>query len=108
MARGPKSSLVVSLSTEDRNDLQAMQRSTTIRAGLAKRARIILEIGDRKSVSDIARSVGISRRLIYQWVQRFLDEGIGGLSDKPRSGRPPVFPPRSRRSCGQARLRAAG
>jgi transposase len=31
--------------------------------------------------------VGITRRFVYKWVQRFLAEGLQGLADKPRPGR---------------------
>jgi transposase len=34
----------------------------------------------------LAATVGISRRFIYKWVQRFLDKGFEGLTDKPGRG----------------------
>ena len=85
-----------------------MQRSTTIEAGLAKRARIILCISEGISVSDTARTVGISRRLVYEWVDRFNNEGLKGLRDKPRPGRTPFFSSGNGCAFGQTRLRAAG
>jgi hypothetical protein len=41
MARGRKSSCIVFLSPAERAQLEHWQRSTTIQAGLAKRAKII-------------------------------------------------------------------
>ena len=38
-------------------------------------------------ITDIATTVGISRRFVYKWVQRFLQQGLEGLADKPRPGR---------------------
>jgi transposase len=38
------------------------------------------------TISDIAATVGISRRFVYKWVQRFLDKGVEGLADKPGRG----------------------
>jgi len=37
-------------------------------------------------LSDVAITVGISRRHIYTWVQRFLEKGMEGLADKPGRG----------------------
>jgi transposase len=31
----------------------------------------------------------MSRRHLYKWVQRFLQQGLEGLHDKPGRGRPP-------------------
>ena len=42
MARGRKTALMIHLTPEDRATLAAWQRSTIIRAGLAKRGRLIL------------------------------------------------------------------
>jgi transposase len=34
----------------------------------------------------VAATVGISRRFVYKWVQRFLEQGMEGLADKPGRG----------------------
>ena len=107
MARGRKTSLVLSLTQEQRLTLESWLRSTTVSAGLVKRARIILAIADKTTVSDIVRSLPLSRRLVYKWVERFQASGPAGLHDAPRSGRPPVFSPGGGRARGQDRLRAA-
>jgi biotin operon repressor len=36
------------------------------------------------TIPDIAGTVGISRRFVYKWVQRFVQEGLEGLQDRPR------------------------
>jgi transposase len=64
----------------------AWQRATTISAGRARRGRIILLVADRMPISEVAITVGISRRFVYKWVQRFLQEGLEGLADKPGRG----------------------
>ena len=84
MARGRKTSLTIRLTPAERQTLQAWQRATTTPAGLARRGRILLLLADRMPISDIARTVGISRRFVYKWVQRFGQEGLEGLIDKPR------------------------
>ncbi len=94
MARGRPTSLTIRLTPADRQTLQAWQRATTIPAGLARRARIILLLVEGRPISSIATTVGISRRFVYKWVRRFLADGIAGLADKPgrgsRRGSPPA------------------
>jgi hypothetical protein len=93
MARGRKTSLTIHLTPAERQTLLAWQRATTISAGRARRGRIILLVADRMPISDIAATVGISRRFVYKWVQRFLQEGLEGLADKPGRGQRRVSPP---------------
>jgi len=87
MARGRKTSLTLTLTPEERRTLLAWQRSTTIHIGLLRRARMILLLVDGMPITDIAATVGISRRFVYKWVQRFLEQGVEGLMDKPGRGR---------------------
>jgi len=87
MARGRQTSLRIRLTPVDRQTLLTWQRSTTIPAGRARRGRIILQLADGVPISHIATAVGISRRFVYKWVQRFLQYGIEGLTDKRGRGR---------------------
>jgi len=94
MARGRTTSLTIRLTPAERQTLLAWQRATTIPAGRARRGRILLLLADGVSISDIAETVGISRRFVYKWVQRFLRAGLEGLMDKPGRGQwPRPLPP---------------
>src|SRR5215813_8103225 len=86
MARGRTTSLTIRLTPAERQTLLAWQRATTISAGRARRGRIILLMADGVPITDIASTVGISRRFVYKWAQRFLEKGIEGLADKPGRG----------------------
>jgi DNA invertase Pin-like site-specific DNA recombinase len=86
MARGRTTSLTIRLTPVERRTLLAWQRATTISAGRARRGRIILLLADGVPISAIATTVGISRRFVYKWVQRFLGKGVEGLADKPGRG----------------------
>ena len=79
MSRGSKSSLKITLSDQDQKTLESWQRSTAISALLAMHGRIILLLATGKSITQTAGTVGISRRLVYKWAQRFLLKGIIGL-----------------------------
>jgi transposase len=93
MARGRTSSFIVFLSPAERAQLEHWLRSTTIQAGLAKRAKIILLRAEGLSLSAIARRLELGRRIVRKWVQRFLNQRMAGLADKPGRGREPVFSP---------------
>ena len=82
MARGRKTSLTITLTPAERQTLLAWQRATTIAAGRARRGRLIVLVADGKPISEVAATVGISRRFIYKWVQRFQAQGVEGLIDK--------------------------
>ena len=87
MARGRKTSIRIRLTPAQRQTLLAWQRGTTVPVGLARRARIILLLADEVTITDIAATVGMSRRHTYKWIQRFVQEGLEGLEEKPRRGR---------------------
>ena len=72
----------------DRQRLSAWTRSSTVRSGLAKRARIVLLAADGVSHTDIAELVGVSRPTVTGWRRRYERSGIAGLSDERRPGRP--------------------
>jgi hypothetical protein len=95
MAQRRKTSFIIRLTPEERQTLLAWQRAPTIRVGLVRRARIILLLADGVPITDIAATVGIGRRHAYKWIQRFVQEGLAGLEDKPGRGgyhrRPPAL-----------------
>jgi len=87
MARGRKTSLTIHLTPAQRQTLLAWQRATNIPAGLARRARIVLLLAGGVTITDIATTVGMSRRHTYKWIQRFIQAGLEGLQEKPGRGR---------------------
>ena len=84
MPNGRKTSFTIRLTPAERQTLLAWQRATAIPAGLARRGRIILLLADGVPITAIAATVGISRRFIYKWARRFLEQGLAGLADQPR------------------------
>src|SRR5262245_14402815 len=86
MARGRTPSLSITLTPAQRHTLLAWQRATAISPGWARRARIILLVAASMPITDVAATVGINRRFVYKWVQRFQEQGTEGLADKPGRG----------------------
>ncbi len=63
---------------------------SSVRAGLAQRARIVLLAADGLSNTAIAEKLGVSRPTVIGWRERSERAGLAGLVDEPRSGRPRV------------------
>jgi transposase len=78
----------LALRDDDRRTLTRWTRSTSLRAGLAQRARIVLLAADGVSNTEIADQVGVSRPTVIDWRSRYQRSGLAGLGDDPRSGRP--------------------
>lgn len=76
---------------EDRIRLDSLVRSSSVRAGLATRARIVLLAADGVPNTEIAARTGSSRPTVLKWRGRYVESGIDGLADEPRPGREPVI-----------------
>jgi transposase len=55
------------------------------------RAKAILLAADGLSNTEIGERLAISRQVASRWRIRFRREGIQGLEERPRPGRPPRF-----------------
>jgi len=86
MARGRRTSLTICLTAKERRMLLAWQHSKTMPAGQARRGRVILLVARRVPISHLADTVGVSRRFVYKWVKRYLQDGLDGLAAKPGRG----------------------
>jgi transposase-like protein/transposase len=79
---------MLAVTDEDRQVLESWMRSSTVSAGRRERAEIVLAIAGGDGVSGAARRLGVSRPTVIKWRDRFLVDGLAGLGDLPRSGRP--------------------
>ena len=55
---------------------------------MAQRARIVLLAADGVGTSEIVERVGVFKPTVIAWKKRYATEGIGGLADRPKPGRP--------------------
>jgi transposase len=81
----------VHLSRKERAELEARCRSPRIIQRDLKRARIVLLAFDGASTRSIAKEVGVQPRIVSLWRNRFADQGLDGLQDKPRPGKKPIY-----------------
>src|SRR5258708_13131588 len=76
------------LPPQERDRLQQIVRTTTLSAGLARRARGLLLLAEGVSLRQIQAQTGMSPRRIQHWKRSWQKKGLDGLLDAPRAGRP--------------------
>jgi transposase len=86
VANRPAPALV--LREGDRGELERLTRSSSVRAGVAQRARIVLLAADGVGNTEIAERVGVVRQTVLTWRARYARGGIDALDDEDRPGRP--------------------
>jgi transposase-like protein len=84
---------VIELSVQDRVVLEQRARSYTAAYHEVVRAKIVLLAADGLENIVIAARLDVRPQLVSLWRKRFFNEGLKGLKDRPRTGRPRVFPP---------------
>ena len=89
MANRPAAALV--LRDGDRVELERWTRASTVSAGAAKRARIVLLAAEGVANARITEVVGASLPTVMLWRGRYQAHGIAGLADVRRPGRPRVI-----------------
>jgi putative transposase len=82
----PKAPLV--LSEEERLQLHAVAKSRSLPHGLVMRARLVLLAAEGMANKAIAKQLSLSQQSVSLWRQRFLKQGLRGLHDELRPGRP--------------------
>ena len=86
-----RSPFEVCLSSEERAILKQRASSGTASHREVIRARIVLLAADGLENIEIARRVGVCVDVTSKWRKRFCQEGVEGLADRHRSGRPRRF-----------------
>ena len=81
----------VRLKPKTRKVLEARCRAPTTAQRDVKRARIVLLAAEGRSTRSIAEEVGVQPRIVSNWRRRFAEHGIGGLQDRPRAGKKPIY-----------------
>jgi transposase len=81
--------MALTLTDDERAELERRRRSRRIRAEDARRAEVIVRLADGASFTAIAAAVGCFPDYINRWKQRFERERLAGLRAKYR-GQPPT------------------
>ena len=92
-----KSQFQIILSVDEKQELMAQARKYTLPYFQVQRAKMILLAAEGFENDEIARRLETGREVVWQWRKRFYDKRLAGLEERPRPGRPRVFPPRPHR-----------
>ncbi len=84
----PRRAPILTCDAEVRSALEHLASSRTEEARMVERAKIILACLEGKAVKDIAHDLKIRPNTVIDWRKRFAREGMAGLHDRPRAGRP--------------------
>jgi transposase len=76
---------------DERATVEQLARSRTAPARAVERARIVLLSRYGDSVEEIVEKLGVCPATVRLWLNRFNRQGVEGLADRPRSGRPAVY-----------------
>ena len=77
----------------DRTELEGWIRVRTIPQRQVERARIVLGSADGLSGRALSRQIGVSLPTVQRWLNRYEAEGLEGLEDRSRPGRPRQITP---------------
>lgn len=86
----------IDLTDEEERRLQEMARRYTSPYCEVIRAKIVLLAAQGLENTQIAVRLDLPRQIVSKWRKRFFEERLGGLEERPRRGRPSLFPPRGR------------
>lgn len=86
---------VVALAEPERDLLASLARAGSTPQALAFRCQLILRVAqsDQPTNLQVADELRCSRNTVEKWRYRYLRDGLAGLQDAPRSGRPRSFSP---------------
>ena len=93
-----QSPFTIRLSRQEREILENRSRKYTLPYFEVLRAKMILYAAEGRSNDEIATALSVGRDVVSLWRQRFFRERLPGLEERPRPGRPRVFPPRAGRA----------
>ena len=81
----------ITLTEQERSELLSWTRQGTIEHRKAQRARIVLEAAAGKTTKEISTLLHMRPATVSKWRTRYARDGMGGLADAPRSGKPPSY-----------------
>ena len=91
----------VSLADDEQRRLESIVRAHSTPQALSFRCQVILRAAaaDRPSNLQVAKELHCDRHTVGRWRSRYLAQGLSGLQDAPRPGRPRRFSPLTTSRC---------
>ena len=91
--RMAKKSVKFTLTAEQDSTLRMWVGGHKTEQRYGRRAQVILGSADGLTLKEICARSGLTETNVLKWRRRFLEEGLDGLKDKARVGRPPTITP---------------
>jgi transposase len=85
----PKKKYLVTLSDEEHEQLEHLLHSGTHATRKVTRARILLKAAEGWEDRSITAALSVGRATVERTRQRFVEEGLGALEERPRPGTQP-------------------
>jgi len=85
--------LKIEITKEERKALERVLKSHN-KAYMRERACAIIRFAEGQSVEQIALDGLLQKRrvnTVYEWIRRYIAQGIDGLANRPGRGRKPSF-----------------
>jgi transposase len=76
---------------EERGKVERLTRARSAPIRLVTRARMVQLAIEGLTAPAIAQELGVSEKAVRVWLKRFAQEGVAGLDDASRSGRPRMY-----------------
>lgn len=76
---------------EERSKVERLTRARSAPVRLVSRARMVQLAIEGMTAPAIAHELGMSEKTVRIWLRRFAQEGVAGLDDASRSGRPRTY-----------------
>jgi transposase len=86
----------VDLDDETRRVLEGRARRYTLPYREVVRAQLVLLAAEGLDNDAIGARLNTRREVVSKWRKRFFEEGLAGLEERPRRGRPVRFSPQPR------------
>jgi transposase len=84
---------VRSMSAEEGATIRQLAHSRTAPTRTVERARLVWLAHQGHKVPAIAQELGLCPATVRTWLKRFNRQGLAGLQEQPRPGRPPQYTP---------------
>jgi transposase len=90
---GMRKGITIEVTSADRARLQSIIRDRNSPQKHVWRARIIVLTAEGEGTTAVMRAVGKGKTVVWRWQERFMQEGVAGLTrDKTRPSRIPPLP----------------
>ena len=85
----------ITLADDEQSRLASLVRAPSTPQALAFRCQVILRAAapEHPSNLEVAQALHCNRHTVGRWRSRYLEQGLCGLQDAPRPGRPRRFSP---------------